>query len=118
MTFLSIFYFGSNFTPENKNPTTMFTFNDVPAATAEILERLEGVENKLEKIISNSSTLNPDEYITRKEAAAILHITLPTLLKLSVSGKIKGYRIGSRILYKRKEINAATTPMLTSKMAS
>ncbi|WP_211323768.1 helix-turn-helix domain-containing protein [Chitinophaga dinghuensis] len=45
-----------------------------------------------------------DELITRKEAAALLGISLPTLLEFTKTGKVTGYRIGTRVRYKRTEI--------------
>jgi len=57
----------------------------------------------------------PDKLITRQEAADILHITLPTLLSYTLNGKIKGYRIGRRVLYKRDEIDQAITAISTHK---
>ena len=47
------------------------------------------------------------EYLTRKEVAGMLSITLPTLHKFSLNGRIKAYRIGSRVLYKPNEVESA-----------
>ncbi len=44
------------------------------------------------------------EYITRKETAKLLVITLPTLHIWTKQGIVKGYRISTRIRYKRTEI--------------
>ena len=51
----------------------------------------------------------PEEnnYCTRKETAKLLGISLVTLHKWSVEGLIPSYRIGSRIRYKKDEINNA-----------
>ena len=57
----------------------------------------------------------PESYITRQEAADTLHITLPTLLAWTLDGKVKGYRIGRRILYKKNEINEAVTSISLKK---
>lgn len=57
----------------------------------------------------------PDSYITRQEAANILHITLPTLLKWTMEEKVKGYRIGRRVLYKKNEIEGAVTAIFANK---
>ena len=56
----------------------------------------------------------PDSYITRREAADILHITLPTLLSRTLEGKITGYRNGRRVLYKKSEVEAAMTEIPTN----
>ncbi|MGN6264764.1 MAG: helix-turn-helix domain-containing protein [Ginsengibacter sp.] len=55
-----------------------------------------------------------NKLISRKEAAGILHITLPTLLAWTMEGKVKGYRIGRRVLYKKNEIENAITEISTS----
>lgn len=44
------------------------------------------------------------EYITRKETARILGISLPTLNEWSKKGIIPSYRISSRVRYKKDEI--------------
>ena len=46
-------------------------------------------------------------YLSRKEVAKLLGITLPTLHNYSVKGKLTAYRIGSRVLYKPNEVEAA-----------
>lgn len=46
----------------------------------------------------------PTEYITRKETAGILGISLPTLNDWSKQGIIPSYRIASRVRYKRAEV--------------
>ena len=45
-----------------------------------------------------------DKLLTRKEVANFLNISLPTLHDWTKSGRIKAYRIGSRILYKSSEV--------------
>ncbi len=44
------------------------------------------------------------EYITRKQTAEILGISLPTLGLWSKTGVIPAYRIASRVRYKREEV--------------
>ena len=45
-----------------------------------------------------------DEILSRKDAAQILGVSLPTLTKYSLDGMVPFYRLGSRIRYKRNEI--------------
>jgi len=59
--------------------------------------------------VQRKTATDQDDYITRKEAADILHITLPTLLSRTLDGKITGYRNGRRVLYKKSEVEAAMT---------
>ena len=51
---------------------------------------------------------DPNEFITRKEAAAFLRVSLPTLNDWTKSRKITGYRIGRSVRYRRSEL--ADTP--------
>lgn len=44
------------------------------------------------------------ELLTRKEASRLLGVSLPTLLDWTKTGKVTGYRIASRVRYKRSEL--------------
>lgn len=46
-------------------------------------------------------------FISRKEAAKYLNITLPTLHDLTRTGKVPAHRIGRRVLYKTSEIDSS-----------
>lgn len=46
----------------------------------------------------------PEELLTREEAAQLLGITLPTLREYTNRGLVTGYRIGTRVRYKRSEV--------------
>ena len=46
-------------------------------------------------------------YYTRKETAQLIHVTLPTLARLSKDGIITAKKIGSRILYDAEAIDEA-----------
>ena len=76
------------------------------------------VEDKLKEfILSISSNTNPSiiEYATRKEVSERLRISLPTLNTLTKEEVLKGYRIGSRVLYKWSEVEAVLTLISTTK---
>lgn len=47
---------------------------------------------------------NYAEYITRKEVASLLKISYPTLHDWTKQGWLQSYKIGNRVLYKKKEI--------------
>lgn len=49
--------------------------------------------------------------LTRKQAAKTLNISLPTLDLYSSNGTIKAHKLGSRILYKRTDIESALVPL-------
>lgn len=75
-----------------------------------IVDKLDKIESLLQHFQSNvtaqsqSKDSNPDELITRKEAAIILGISLPTLHDYTTRGVIPAYRIGSRVRFKKIEI--------------
>lgn len=53
------------------------------------------------------STATPppaEELLTREQAAQLLGITLPTLRDYTRRGYVTGYRIGTRVRYKRNEV--------------
>ena len=54
-------------------------------------------------------SLKDGKFISRKETAKLLHISLPTLNEWTKEGKLKSYRIGTRILYKPDEIMESVT---------
>jgi len=47
---------------------------------------------------------SPKEFITRKEAAEILKVSVTTVINYEKRGIIIAYRIGNRIRYKREDI--------------
>ena len=53
------------------------------------------------------------EYLTRKQTSTLLGISLVTLSEWTKEGKIKGYRIASRIRYKRHEIEQSLLTIKT-----
>lgn len=55
------------------------------------------------------------EFITRNETAQILGISLPTLNDWTKQGLIVGYRIGTRVRYKKGEILDAVKQIETLK---
>ena len=65
--------------------------------------------------LSNESTKVEDGFITRKEAADILRIALPTLDKYSSEGVVTKYRIGSKVRYKKSEVLKAIQPVKLNK---
>jgi excisionase family DNA binding protein len=83
---------------------TNFTFTTLSEQTIkEIIETsvkaalLENCKLKDEKI---------ELFITRKETAKLLGISLPTLRSWTISNKLPSYRISSRIRYKQSEVIA------------
>jgi excisionase family DNA binding protein len=65
------------------------------------------VNNAIAKSLQGQSSIPEDEFLTRKQTATKFEISLPTLDKYTTEGKITGYRIGTRIRYKKAEIEKA-----------
>jgi len=63
----------------------------------------EAVANAVEPLINKKTSENTD-LLTRKEAASILKISLPTIDEWTKQGVIKAYRIGKSKRYKKDEI--------------
>lgn len=56
-------------------------------------------------LLDSSYTVN--EYLTRKEVAKLLRISLVTLHSYTKKGMIPAYRIGCRVLYKFNEVSCS-----------
>ena len=54
-------------------------------------------------------------YLTRKEVAELLHLSLVSLNKLTQTGKIKALRIGGRVLYNPSDVTEAVKEMAVLK---
>jgi excisionase family DNA binding protein len=54
------------------------------------------------------------ELLTRKEACKLLGISPPTLLEWTKTGKVTGYRIATRVRYKRSELENALSQIRTN----
>ena len=51
------------------------------------------------------------DLISRKEAAKIFHVTLSTIDSWCLSGKLKPYKIGNRVRFKRSELDKSLKPL-------
>ena len=85
-----------------------FTFpvKELAAAIAELLAPTfkEATQRQPEPIQGK-------EYLTRKETAEKLNVSLPTLNDYTKRNIVIGYRFGARVLYKQTDIVAALTKM-------
>lgn len=69
----------------------------------ELLKGIDGLlEDKLNKRLQVQD--HSSDFITRKEVAGILKISLPTLNDWTKLGWLKAYKMGNRVLYKRSEV--------------
>ena len=82
-------------------------------------DQLQTVLSKVIKSeFSNLNTVTPPEepeYITRKETAHILGVSLVTLNVWSKTGVIPTYRIESRVRYKKSEVLNSLTKVRTGR---
>ena len=74
-------------------------------------EVLEEKSNDFTKPVKSED----QEYLTRKEVAKLLKISLTTLNDWSKQGIVQAYRIGNRVLYKKKEIEDSVSKVQSFK---
>lgn len=72
-----------------------------------VQETLDKLYSSLQEMRQNLQPKEPEELLTKKEAAALFKITLSTLDRWTDQGILKRYSIGNRIYYKRSEAEAA-----------
>lgn len=70
-----------------------------------IREELEEFKETLPELI------NEDDLLTRKEVADLLQIDLSTIHNWTRKGRLKSYGIGSRVYFRRKDIDEALIPL-------
>jgi excisionase family DNA binding protein len=92
----------SNMANEMNNGQFMCLFTE-----QQLIALLRQSEARIIKQLAEKETSKPDEYLTRQETADILKISLPTLSSYTKKGKLKSYRFGDIIRYKRVEVDAA-----------
>lgn len=72
------------------------------------------VDRVSERVLSATAKREPRFY-SRKETADLLHVTLPTLARLTKDGLIVAKRVGSRILYEADAIDEAVKKQVVFK---
>lgn len=76
---------------------------------------INDVRAELKTIAQNFQPIKPPEYLTRKEVADILKVSLVTLTDWNKKGILKPYRLGNLIRYKTNEIDQALIAINKSK---
>jgi excisionase family DNA binding protein len=82
---------------------------------------LDKLLDKIGELIDKRLNLNEtkakeiSKFLSRKETATILKISLPTLHDWTKIGLIQSYKIGNRVLYKVAEIEEAVKKVSTIK---
>ena len=80
--------------------------------SAEQLETLfKDIQKQLDDIKENFQPKSPDELLTRNEVAAMLKVDLSTIHKWCVKGKLIPLGIGSRVYFRRSDIESALIPI-------
>jgi hypothetical protein len=90
---------------------------------------LETIEERFSKVVDQKfqtlltalqqkQTPKEKEYLSRKEAAQFLSISLVTLNKFTKTGLVPGYRIASRVRYKRQELETSLSEIKTTRRAA
>ena len=82
----------------------------------QLLEKIgQLIDSKLSKIASH--TVKPDQckFISRREVARLLMISLPTLNDYTKLGWLQSYKLGKRVLYKQEEVLACIDRVATHK---
>lgn len=88
----------------------------LPELIAVISETVK-IEFERQNHLSTPPTEN--EFITRKQTAQILGISLPTLNDYTKRGVIPSYRIGTRVRYKKEEVlKSLNQRLFTKKMVA
>lgn len=74
----------------------------------------ETIQTELTRL-HESNTAKDSKLLTRDDAAKFIGISLPTLNEWTKQGLIPGYRIGSRVRYKREELEQSLLAIRTLK---
>jgi excisionase family DNA binding protein len=76
----------------------------------------EDVFKRIAPLLETVNVPKPEtQLLSRKEAAKLLGVSLPTILEWTKTGKITGYRISSRVRYKRSEIESSLSQIKTGR---
>jgi len=69
-----------------------------------VINDLESIKQKLVDLESNFTPKEPDDFLSRKETATLLKISLVTLHQWSNDGILRPMKMGNRTYFSRKEI--------------
>jgi excisionase family DNA binding protein len=77
----------------------------------QITSMFEGLQNQLLELKASFQPKQPTEYLTRNEVSELLKCDLSTLHNWVKKGKLTAYGIGSRIYFKRSDIDSILIPL-------
>jgi len=122
---LEWYYFANNFRTNNmlmkqnvtgipefaaETTATLQDYGDRPLYTLTLSQFEALVKHwfiQAQSTVMNDASSDSRQYFTRKEAAAMLYISLPTLHRYTKLGIISCKRIGTRILYSQSDLDEA-----------
>ncbi|CAA0242297.1 DNA-binding protein [Tenacibaculum maritimum] len=70
-------------------------------------EIIEGIKPQLDELKNHLQPKEPTEYLTRQETADLLKVDLSTIWNWTKQSKLVAYSIGSRVYYKRSEVESS-----------
>ena len=73
----------------------------------ELQKRFDKLEDKINDLLINFEPKSPNEYLSRQETADLLKVDLSTIWNYTKQSKLISYGIGSRVYYKRAEVEKA-----------
>lgn len=68
---------------------------------------IDVIVNRVTESVLTATAKKEPKFYTRKETADLLHVTLPTLARLTKDGLITCKRVGTRVLYESNAIDEA-----------
>lgn len=77
----------------------------------EITKMFESLQNQIADLKQNFEPKVPEEYLTRAEVKELLKCDLSTIHNWCKKGKLKPLGIGSRVYFKRSDIEAILIPL-------
>jgi hypothetical protein len=87
---------------------TVQSFEQMPAALQHVVNELQSIKQLLStKTEATPEQSDDNKFLTRPEVAEMLRMSLKTLDTYTLNGKVKGHRIGTRVLYKPHEVQEA-----------
>ncbi len=67
-------------------------------------EILEGIEKLLKEFSEKFTPKEPEIWLSRKDVSELLGVSLVTIYQWSKDGILKAYKIGTRVRFKRSDI--------------
>jgi excisionase family DNA binding protein len=77
----------------------------------QIASLFEGLQNQISELKQSFQPKEPPEYLTRSEVAKLLKCDLSTIHNWCKKGKLFPFGIGSRVYFKRSDIEAVLIPI-------